>query len=268
MITTETSGIALITGGCSGIGYAIANELAGRGYSLILASNQEIRLKEVCDELTMRYKIKTWPAFMDLADQGAALKLYEWCHQQQLQVDVLVNNAGIFFFGEVAETTVEKTRQMISLHTMTPVLLCTLFAKDMKQRRNGHILIISSLAASLPYPGIALYSATKSLLKNFSRSLRTEMIDYHVNVTCICPGAVSTQLYELSEANHKKALRMGVMMRAEKLAHIAVNDMFRRKSLRTPGFLNRIFLFFVPLIPNGFILLIRRYSKFLPPDKA
>jgi uncharacterized protein len=179
---------------------------------------------------------------------------------------VLVNNAGIFFFGEVVKTSPVKAEQMILLHITTPSLLCALFGRDMKQRRSGHILNISSLATFMPYPGIAFYSATKRFLKSFSRSLRTEMNDYHVNVTCICPGAVSTRLYELGEAEHKRALRTGIMMHADKLAYLAVNAMFRRRSSLIPGFINRVFLVFIYLVPHSLILLIRRRSKFLPPD--
>lgn len=266
MKTLKTSGTALITGGSSGIGYAIAKELAKSGYNLILASNQEEKLTEVCKELTIQYQIKTRPFFIDLAESGAAQKLYEWCQKEQIQVDILVNNAGIFVFGEVVETNPAKAQQMLTLHTTTPALLCTLFGKDMKQRRSGHILNISSLAAFMQYPGISLYSSTKNFLKSFSRSLRTEMIDYNVNVTCICPGAVSTQLFELSEADHKKAINWGVMMPADKLARLAVNAMFRKKSFLVPGFINRIFLFIVYLVPQSIILLIRRHSRFLPTE--
>jgi uncharacterized protein len=268
MDVLATRGIALITGGSSGIGYAIARELAGRGYDLILASNQETRLNEVCKELSMQYNIKTWPVFIDLAETGAAAKLYEWCNARQLPVDVLVNNAGFFFFEEVVKTDPAKSEQMLLLHTSTPALLCTLFGKDMKQRRSGHILNISSLAAYMPYPGIALYSSTKRFLKSFSRALRTEMIDYGVNVSCICPGAVSTQLYALTDDYHKKALHSGIMMKAETLAHKAVNAMFRRRSWVIPGLFNRISLLFILLVPQGIVLLLRRHSKLLPPDKS
>jgi uncharacterized protein len=266
--TSKTSGTALITGGSSGIGYAIAKELAQKGYNLILASNQEIRLTEVCEELSIQHKIKTWPVFIDLAAPGAAQKLYDWCRQEQIEIEILVNNAGIFVFGEVVETDPAKTQQMLTLHTTTPALLCTLFGKDMKQRRSGNILNIASLAAFMPYPGIAFYSSTKQFLKIFSRSFRTEMIDYNVNVTCICPGAVSTQLFELSEADHKKAMNLGIMMPADKLARLALDAMFRKKALLVPGFINRFFLFIVYLVPQSLILLIRRYSRFLPPDKT
>ncbi len=264
---TLKTGTALITGGSSGIGYAIEKEPGGRGYDLVLASNQESRLKEVCEEFTNQYKIKTHSVFIDLGEPGAGQKLYDWCSQGQIEVEILVNNAGTFLFGEVVETNFVKAQQMLTLHTTTPTLLCTLFGKDMKQRRKGHILNISSLAAFMQYPEISLYSSTKNFLKSFSRSLHTEMIDYNVNVTCVCPGAVSTQLFELTEADHKKAMKLGVMMSAYKLARLAVNAMLRKKALLVPGFINRFFLFIVYLVPHSVILLIRRYSRFLPPDK-
>lgn len=268
MKTSAKTETALITGGSSGIGFAIAKELAKGGYNLVLASNQKEQLAIASDELRGNFKVKVSTIFIDLAESGAALELYNWCNQQQIQVDVLVNNAGIFVFGEVVETSTEKAQQMLTLHTSTPALLCTLFGKDMKQRRNGHILNISSLAAFMTYPGISLYSSTKNFLKSFSRSLRTEMIDYNVNVTCVCPGAVSTRLFELSKADHKKAINMGVMMPADKLASKAVNAMFRKKALLVPGFINRIFLIIIYLVPQSVILLIRRYSRFLPPDRT
>ena len=259
-------GTALITGGSSGIGYAIANELGCRGYNLILASNQETKLLEVCGEIAAKHNIKVRTVFIDLAEYGAATKLYNWCRKEDLEVDILVNNAGIFVFGEVVETGVEKVQQIINLHTSTPAMLCTLFGKEMKARRSGHILNISSISAFMPYPGIALYSSTKGFMKSFSRSLRTEMIDYNVNVTCVCPGAVSTQLYDLDETNRKKAMRFGIMMSAEDLANQAVKAMFKRKSMFIPGFFNRIIVPLIFLIPHQMVILIRRYSKLLPPD--
>jgi len=260
-------GTALITGGSSGIGCAIARELAGRGYNLILVSNQKERLQEICDEFRAKFAVEAHPVFMDLSEHDAAKNLYDWCHKENLEIDVLVNNAGVFFFGEVVETAVEKIQRMISLHVYTTASLCTLFGMDMKQRRSGHILNISSLAAYMPYPGIACYNSTKSFLKSFSRSLRTEMIDYHVNVTCICPGAVSTELYNLDDRNRKTALKTGIMMRPEKLARKIVNALFKRKATYIPGFLNKVSLFFIFLVPQGIIVLARRHSRFLPPDK-
>ena len=94
------------------------------------------------------------------------------------------------------------------------------------------------------------------------------MKDYGVNVTCVFPGAVSTQLYALSEADHKKAMRTGIMMKADKLARKAVSAMLNRKGRLVPGLFNRISLWFILLTPHGLIRLIRKYSRLLPPDKS
>ncbi len=267
MKPTDTHSIALITGASSGIGYQIARRLAALHYDVILVSNQETRLHQTAEELAAAFGVRTWAHFMDLCQADAAGQLYQWCADNQLQVDILVNNAGIFFFGEVVKTDIEKTRNIISLHVSTPAQLCALFGRDMKQRRSGHILIISSLSAWMPYPGIALYSATKLFLKSFARSLRSEMLPYHVNVTCICPGAVSTDLYALSPENHRTALRFGIMMRAETLARRSLRAMFRKRARYVPGFLNKIFLPLLLIVPPGLVMWFRRNSRFLPVDE-
>ncbi len=267
MSSTSKTETALITGGCSGIGYAIACELAGRGFRLVLVSNQEERLKEAAGEIRSTFNTEVYTLFLDLARHTAATDLYNWCHENNYIIDVLVNNAGMFFFGEVTETPINKARDMMSLHVSTPAQLCLLFSKDMKQRRQGNIIIISSLASYMPYPGIAFYAATKRFLKSFSRSLRTEMLDYNVNVTCVCPGAVYTNLYNLSDSGISAALKTGIMMRPEKLAKQIVRAMLRKKSLIFPGMINKIALPFLYIIPHGIIVLVRRYSRLLPPDK-
>jgi short-subunit dehydrogenase len=158
---------ALITGGSSGIGYAIARELAARNYDLILVSNQGKQLEEACRTIVSEFGVEARPIDMDLAESNAAANLFNRCQNEKIPVDVLVNNAGIFFFGEVPETDTAKVKDIIALHTTTPAVLCTLFGKEMKDRRSGNILIISSLAAYMPYPGIAMYNATKLFLKGF-----------------------------------------------------------------------------------------------------
>jgi short-subunit dehydrogenase len=267
MKSSDSPRTALVTGGSSGIGYAIACELARLKYNLVLVSNQDNQLKDACDFIASEYEVNVNSFFIDLTDEDAAPKLFEWCCKKEIKVDVLINNAGIFFFGEVVESDIDKTKGMISLHTTAPVLLCTLFGKEMKKRRSGNIVIISSITAYMPYPGIALYSATKRFLKSFSRSLRTEMLDYNVNVTCVCPAAVATGLYNLSESLQKRLLKTGIIMRPEKIARIIVRAMHRKRAMIIPGLINRMFLAALLIVPQSIIVLIRRYSRFLPPDK-
>lgn len=107
---------------------------------------------------------------------------------------------------------------MLYLHVTTPTQLCYYFGQEMKKRRHGYILNMSSLSCWLPYPGITLYASTKRYLKSFSRGLRSELLDYGVSVTVLCPGAVATNLYNLSDNLKTLAIRLGIMMRPEKLA--------------------------------------------------
>jgi short-subunit dehydrogenase len=155
---------------------------------------------------------------------------------------------------------------MINLHVLTPSLLCLLFGKEMKKRRHGYILNTATISTDMPYPGIVLYGATKHYLKHFSRALRLEMWDYNVSVTCVCPGAVATNLFDRSKIDFDKAIAWGIMMRADRVAAIALRALFRRKAVVIPGFINKFFSFLVRITPHWVIILIRRNTKLLPLD--
>ena len=132
---------------------------------------------------------------MDLSHGEAARELYDYCTKESLEIEILINNAGIFFFNDVTETAVSRLETMTGLHMTTPTLLCHYFGAAMKQRGHGHILNMASMAATFAVPGIAVYAASKSYLKIFSKALYNELYDYGVSVTVLCPGAVDTDLY-------------------------------------------------------------------------
>ena len=255
---------ALITGASSGIGYAYAEEMASRGYNLVIVSNEETAIQERGKTLVEKYGVEVIPLYRDLAIPGAARELYETCHDKDIEIEVLINNAGMFFFEEMVETREQVVEKMLYLHVVTPTMLCRLFAKDMKARRSGHILNMSSMSAWIPYPGIGEYASTKAYLKAFSRALRSELADYGVGVTVLCPGAVATNLYNLSDNLKSLAIRLGIMMRPEKLVRKGVNAMFRNKYLLMPGLLNKIFMPVVMLFPHDFVRWLMRKTSLLP----
>ncbi len=119
----------------------------------------------------------------------------------------------MFFFCETLQAKANIVEKMLYLHVTTPTQLCYYFGQEMKKRRHGYILNMSSLSCWLPYPGITLYASTKRYLKSFSRGLRSELLDYGVSVTVLCPGAVATNLYNLSDNLKTLAIRLGIMMR-------------------------------------------------------
>lgn len=244
---------ALITGASSGIGYAYAEALADRGYNLVIVSNETEALHEKAELLEQHYKVDVLPLYADLATAGAAEALYRACKQKALEIEILINNAGMFYFKPFMEERASLSEKMLYLHVLTPTQLCYYFGKEMKERRHGYMLNMSSLSAWTPYPGIALYASTKRYLRNFSRALRSELHDYGVQVAVVCPGAVATNLYNLDDKLKKLAIRLGIMMRPEQLAEKGIRTLLGGRAISIPGTLNKIVLPLLPLLPDCLI---------------
>lgn len=230
--------VALITGASSGMGLEYARQLAARGRDLLIVSNQEEQLLDVTAELVEEYSVNVIPHYQDLATDDAAESLLEFCDSGNLEVDTLICNAGMFFFKEIHPEDKKRVEAMMRLHMTTPTKLCLLFGERMKQRGEGHILIMSSMAAKLPMPGITVYSATKAYLKSFGRSLYFEMRPYGVGVTTVCPAAIATPLYRLSQNLLDFGVRIGVIWTARRLVRRALRAMDHRRRCIRPGFMN------------------------------
>ena len=172
-------------------------------------------------------------------------------------------NTLIFFFGEIADADMVRAQSIIHLHIMTSSLLCTLFGHEMRKRRKGFILNNSSISAFKDFPGIGYYGATKSYIKSFTRSLRTELKFYGVHVTCLCPGATATNLYDPNVIDVERGKKLGIMMSAEKVATLGVKGLFNDKAVVIPGFMTRLMLFLAVLTPQWVIYEIRKRTKFL-----
>jgi short-subunit dehydrogenase len=251
---------ALVTGASSGIGLAISRELARRGYNLLMVSNEEEKLARLAGEIQAEYKIKALPFFMDLALADSAQKLFDYCSENNIKIEILVNNAGMFFFKDIVDTPPVRIETMINLQVLTPALLCRFFTEQMiRENTKGYILNMASIAAWMMMPGISLYSSTKSFLHCFSRAMRREAIDRGVSITTICPGAVATNLYNLPPRYLALGVRLGIILPPQRLAALAVKKMFQRKAEYIPGgFINRFFVFLVKLMPEWAIKKIRQ----------
>ena len=244
--------VALITGGSSGMGLEFARELAAKGYSLVLVSNRPEELSAASAELSAA-GAEVLTHYADLALPDAADTLYAWCTAEGIVPDVLVNNAGMFFFKEILEEDLPRVQAMLNLHIQTVTRLCVLFSGPMKQRGSGYILNMSSMAARLPAPGITIYSATKAYLKSFGVSLSYELRPYGVSVTTVCPAAIATPLYRLSE----KWLRLGVRIRLihtpQWLVRRALRAMFHRRRLIQPSLMNVWLPPLIALLPGWLV---------------
>ena len=244
------------------MGLEYARQLAGRGYDLILVSNREDELAAAREALSEAFPVRVTIRFQDLAQADAADRLYEWCTGELgILPDIVVNNAGMFFFKELQTEDLARVQALLNLHITTVTRSCLLFGNAMKRRGSGYLLIMSSMAALLPAPGITTYSASKAYLRSFGKSLSYEMKPYGVGVTTVCPAAIATPLYRLDEKKLRLGVKTGLIRTPQSLVRRALKAMFRGRRLLAPGFMNIWLPILLALIPGPIIAALWRRFK-------
>ena len=242
---------------------------------LLLVSNQQEELQQVGKDLAAQYGVKTIAHYADLSLPNAAENLHDYCVQNSLVVDILINNAGVFFFNPYCETSMKRIELMLQLHMITVAKMTRLFGEDMirrqlteeesKQRICGHrrmkgyILNMSSMSAWMAMPGIQTYNATKAFIYNFSKSIWYEFRPQNVGITVMAPGAVDTALFGLAPRLRKLAVRLTVSIPPEKLVKRALRKMFRNRKADTPGFLNWLSTPLLKHTPDWLLFLAMKY---------
>jgi short-subunit dehydrogenase len=255
--------VALVTGGCSGIGRAIARGLAARGHDLVLVSERADRLADAARTLGAEHGVTVHTACVDLSLPGGVEAVHERVRGLGLAVEVLVNNAGIFFFGEAVDAEPARASALLHLHVVTPSLLCTLLGREMRERRRGRILVVSSISAWRDFPGIAYYGASKRYLRGFARSLRSEMRPYGVTVTCLTPGPVATELYGPDSPQVRRGRELGLFLEPEQVAEAAIRGLLRGDAECIPGVSARLMAWGSALTPQWLVDLVRRRAPWL-----
>lgn len=242
------------------MGKIYAERLAEARYDLLLVSNQETELQQVAEELQSRFHVTVIPHYQDLSTNTAADELFAFCQEQSIEIEILINNAGMFFFEELTPENEGKAMKMLQLHIFTPTRLCLLFGESMKQRGHGYILNVSSMAAKIPAPGITIYSATKAYLKSFSKSLYFEMRPYGVGVTTVCPAAIATPLYKLKPSLLNLGVKIGLIGTPQWLVKRALRGMFRKRRVVKPGLMNYYLPPLIAILPKW--LVARLWKKY------
>lgn len=264
---------ALVTGAASGMGRIYAQRLALMGYSLVLVDINRDGLEDTLTAVSGLVKtssdipdeskplFRIIPLVQDLSSADAADAVYARTSEAGCEVEVLVNNAGVMYCQGIAETSERMLRLVMALHMTTPLMLCRKYVTGMKDRGNGYILNISSLAAWMMWPGIGMYGATKRFVRDYSRELRIECQKTGVSVTNAYFGAVDTPLVPLKDNLRKMARSLAVMISPEKAVDKALKATFRRRKGVMPGILNKIFRPLCVIMPDSLLGWIYRKAK-------
>lgn len=245
--------LALVTGASSGIGKDISRELSKKGYDLVVVARNKDKLEELKKELS-NTKVTIIPC--DLSKEENCYKLYE--EVKDLDIDLLVNNAGFGVYGNFIETDLEKELEMIRVNDIAYHILTKLFLKDFVKKDKGQILNVCSSAAFYTGPRMATYYATKNYIYCLTASIYEELrkMKSKVSISALCPGPVDTNFNNV--ANVKFADKP---LSSEYVAKVAVKGLEKKKMLIIPGFSMKFNKFFSRFMSEKTILKVAYYAQ-------
>lgn len=259
--------LAIVTGAAGGIGLEFAKVLADRHANLILIDIDQNRLEKATEDIKSRKDSKAgnetssefsvFTLKCDLTEENFIDKIENFCRENSLDPDILINNAGIFSFLPISDTRPAKLNAFVDLHVRAVTLLSQWFVNRRKEKHSGWMLNMSSMSCWMPMPGLAMYASTKSYIRVFSRALHYEMKDYGVGVTVACPGGIATDLFGLPKKWQKFAVRIGVLQTPETFTRKAVKKMLKKRKQYINGWLNRFSIFFVGILPTPVRMMVK-----------
>ncbi|MFT4199310.1 mycolate reductase [Gordonia sp. (in: high G+C Gram-positive bacteria)] len=229
---------AVVTGASSGIGMALAREVAARGHSLIVVARRGEILEELSAQLREQHGVAVEVRAVDLSDPTATTVL---CAELAgREVSILANNAGIATFGRLVDLDPEYERAQVRLNVNAVHDLTLAVLPQMVERGAGGILMVGSAAGNMPIPNNATYAASKAFVNTFSESLRGEVADHGVHVTLLAPGPVRDETPTADAATNVDANVPGFLWHnTDKVAKMSLDALARNKMRVVPGVLSK-----------------------------
>jgi uncharacterized protein len=255
----------LITGASAGIGREFARQLAGRAHSMILVARREDRLAELRDELQEQHpNLAVRIRQVDLADPAQLQELMEWFDRENINVDLLINNAGLGDSGPFATSDPSRNEQMTLVNVVALASLTRHVLPQMIAKRRGGILNVSSSAGFLPVPGSTVYAATKAYVTSFSEALRAELHGTGITVCALCPGPVRTEFQQVARRPDDRP-EIGpkfILVPVEQVVRDAIKGLEADRPMVIPGLAMKLAMLLARLTPMPLLrVLLRRYSS-------
>lgn len=253
---------ALITGASAGIGRELARQLASRAGALVLVARRGDRLLQLRDELTAtNSNLDVQIHAADLREPSEREELSSWLEREKIEIDFLINNAGLGDHGPFATSDAARVDDMIRLNIDALTSLTHRLLPAMIARRRGAVLNVSSSAGFLPIPEMAVYAATKAYVTSLSEALRAELRGSGISVTSLCPGPVHTEFNDIAKRPETPG------MSAPEFTHVSVEEVARAglraverdQPLAVPGVVMKLAMLLVRLTPLPLLRLASRF---------
>ena len=238
---------ALVTGATSGIGESFTRLLASHNYNVVLVARDLPRLQERAAALEAKFAISTHVIQADLATDDGCLRIEKYI--QDNQIDVLINNAGFGTNKAFTMSTLEIEQQLLDVLVRTPMRLMHVALPPMKQRNNGIIINVSSVAG---YIAGGTYGASKSYLTVLSESLNTELSATNVKISALCPGFTRTEFHQRGKMS-MKGLPNFLWLNADRLVEQSWRHALKGKAVSVPGWQYKLLVFVVHTVPRSIV---------------
>lgn len=247
---------ALITGASSGIGLALAREMAP-DFDLIVTARNQARLEEIARELEQAHSNRVHVIPADLTRPQAPEGIFAEITRRGLRVDALVNNAGFGSYGVFADIRWQDQAEMIQVNITALTHLTKLVLPQMLERKSGRIMNVASTAGFQPGPLMAVYYATKAYVISFSEAIANELQGSGVTVTCLCPGATESEFAKRADMEKSRLFKMGKMT-SQEVAREGYRAMMQGRTLIVTGMRNKLMAESVRFAPRKMVTAIAR----------
>ena len=259
---------AIVTGGTSGIGLAVARELANRGSDIAIIGRNEVALKDICKELSDKHPRQKITGYkLDLSDLNAIPKTVQKIVDEHKKIGLLVNNAGIAMGGKIDELAISDYETIFKVNFLSEVVMVKELMPALKKVSGSHIANVSSIFGIITPSGQSAYSASKFAVRGFSEVLRQELKSDGIGVSTIFPGGVKTNIAanakvgKFADAERVKTdakkFEANFTMTPEFAATVIVDGIEKRKPLIMIGAMTKFLHFMTRLVPAKYDFLLK-----------
>ncbi len=233
----------LITGASSGIGLSLAREFAKHGHDLVLVAPDFSEVQKVAEDIRQTYGVEIYSIGKDLERSDSADEIFDELYRAGVQVEILVNNAGLGQRGRFWEIPLEKDISMMRLNIEAVIRMTKCFLPSMLARGHGRILNTASVAGFEPGPLLAVYHATKAFVLSFSEALATELEQTSISVTALCPGPTDTDFFPKADMMATRAFQKANLMAPQDVAKDGYEAVMRGERVTVSGTVNKTLVF-------------------------
>jgi short-subunit dehydrogenase len=245
---------ALVTGAAKGIGSSIAEELAKKGYQLLLLDMDKEGLEQRADSIRRRYELPVYTLHQDLSDPDAIQNITEWSKPFHHQLNLVINNAGYGLNGAFEHIPINEQLNIIDVNVKAQLQIAYAFIPVLKKFDKSYLLNVGSTTSYQSVPYLSIYAASKAFVISFTRSLRFELKDSPISVSCLSPGSTDTDFVNRARMGEDvKRMAERFNMTPQSVARTAIKGLFAGKAEIIPGFTNKLNAFLPKFFPKSLV---------------